>query len=678
MSSYKKLDEDEYDVCDEGDREWEKLLPYYHMLSQSLELPIFRSWLISKNVLTPPDFEELEKKFYRSTEKIQHMMDMARRRGQRGYKAFVEVIEYGYPDLYRRILKKEPKDPPEDFRERRRKSTTQPKQSNHAAELLQLMIKCAQSQQMQLTPDSGGKHSENFNKMTAAANRLERENTLLNQEAQRLEDKLTIFEETIGELTDQRNEFQDGMDEAIKKRNELKVENSDLKNELRDNEIKLLENQQKINELKDQVAKNEFKHHSQFETLRRRNSELSLLLKSSENTQSNREQAAANKITELNAKLTEAERTSEQYACDANNLRAEIALLKESIQKLHSRLQDREHDLKTALDEAERKENSWRDELKKRMEMEMQSRTHSVRLKRTEQNVEMLRGQLLNLQLLLREKGDATERRSRPEGSCENTSVKRVSPPSPSDRRAVVFPDFVDVTQENPAYGLLNAIDEHVSSQVEEANAEELLEPTAQSVDTRPKRNLSRQDAMTIASRISTPPDSDRRVVIIFAPDDIRDDLFSSLSQFVGGKFKVCPLEEKTMTKSDVANGVCTLNIIHYEEIEANSRYRCLMRSSLDRTIMGLPYNTFLLLNVSPEAALALHHCNVYPLVIHVMFGAMRDSKIPEKAPRHLNPVPFRILSFDDKAEKLRNKLIGKISTQIAEHLEHLNQRQAP
>lgn len=106
----------------------------------------------------------------------------------------------------------------------------------------------------------------------------------------------------IGELTDQRNEFQDGMDEAIKKRNELKVENSDLKNELRDNEIKLLENQQKINELKgerwrnsefvathtfflDQVAKNEFKHHSQFETLRRRNSELSLLLKSSENTQ---------------------------------------------------------------------------------------------------------------------------------------------------------------------------------------------------------------------------------------------------------------------------------------------------------------------------------------------------------------------------------------------------------
>lgn len=91
------------------------LQKYYHHLVRCIEPGLFYSWLRSKTVLSEDEQEDVETKYKIRSLRAGHLIDLMMRKGEAGYVAFLECLEYLYPDLYKELTGKEANPPPKDF-----------------------------------------------------------------------------------------------------------------------------------------------------------------------------------------------------------------------------------------------------------------------------------------------------------------------------------------------------------------------------------------------------------------------------------------------------------------------------------------------------------------------------------------------------------------------------------
>ncbi|ELU07197.1 hypothetical protein CAPTEDRAFT_190117 [Capitella teleta] len=105
-----------YDEEDEVEERWSEMTPHFQVLSHTLEPPKFMANLMAKKVLSIDDFQQIEGKSSRQDVQIMYLIDMVKRRGRNGYDAFLQVIEFTYPETFTKITKRKPRDhPPPDF-----------------------------------------------------------------------------------------------------------------------------------------------------------------------------------------------------------------------------------------------------------------------------------------------------------------------------------------------------------------------------------------------------------------------------------------------------------------------------------------------------------------------------------------------------------------------------------
>lgn len=91
------------------------LQKYYHHLVKCIQPSSFYSWLRSKNVLTVDEQEEIENKYQIRSLRAGSLIDTICRKGKSGYIAFMECVEYLYPDLFQDLTGNEPRLPPKSF-----------------------------------------------------------------------------------------------------------------------------------------------------------------------------------------------------------------------------------------------------------------------------------------------------------------------------------------------------------------------------------------------------------------------------------------------------------------------------------------------------------------------------------------------------------------------------------
>uniref|UniRef100_A0A8B9F769 CARD domain-containing protein n=1 Tax=Amazona collaria TaxID=241587 RepID=A0A8B9F769_9PSIT len=101
-----------YDVCqeEEEDAVWEKIESARHQLTRSLNPGKLTPYLRQCRVIDEQDEEEVLNscRFPCKSNQTGYLMDILRRRGKRGYEAFLESLEFYYPEHYTRLTGREP------------------------------------------------------------------------------------------------------------------------------------------------------------------------------------------------------------------------------------------------------------------------------------------------------------------------------------------------------------------------------------------------------------------------------------------------------------------------------------------------------------------------------------------------------------------------------------------
>lgn len=87
----------------------------YHHLCRSVRPEAFFSWLRCKGVFTLQDQEEVQHKYVTTIMKSGHLIDIIKTKGYRGFVAFMEVVEYIYPETFSIITGRQPRKPPKEF-----------------------------------------------------------------------------------------------------------------------------------------------------------------------------------------------------------------------------------------------------------------------------------------------------------------------------------------------------------------------------------------------------------------------------------------------------------------------------------------------------------------------------------------------------------------------------------
>lgn len=96
--------------------DWEKFLDSnYHQISRRIQVEKCITWLRSKSVLSQEDQEILLNTYCTQFLKAGHLIDIVKTKGKHGFAAFMEVLEYEYPELYNEITGEQPRDPPKDY-----------------------------------------------------------------------------------------------------------------------------------------------------------------------------------------------------------------------------------------------------------------------------------------------------------------------------------------------------------------------------------------------------------------------------------------------------------------------------------------------------------------------------------------------------------------------------------
>uniref|UniRef100_A0A672TP41 CARD domain-containing protein n=1 Tax=Strigops habroptila TaxID=2489341 RepID=A0A672TP41_STRHB len=101
-------------ICDEQEEEedaiWEKIESARHQLTRSLNPAKLTPYLRQCRVIDEQDEEEVLNscRFPCKSNQTGYLMDILRRRGKRGYEAFLESLEFYYPEHYTRLTGREP------------------------------------------------------------------------------------------------------------------------------------------------------------------------------------------------------------------------------------------------------------------------------------------------------------------------------------------------------------------------------------------------------------------------------------------------------------------------------------------------------------------------------------------------------------------------------------------
>ncbi|KAM9203234.1 caspase recruitment domain-containing protein 10 [Mergus octosetaceus] len=95
---------------EEEDAIWEKIESARHQLTRSLNPAKLTPYLRQCRVIDEQDEEEVLNscRFPCKSNQTGHLMDILRRRGKRGYEAFLESLEFYYPEHYTRLTGREP------------------------------------------------------------------------------------------------------------------------------------------------------------------------------------------------------------------------------------------------------------------------------------------------------------------------------------------------------------------------------------------------------------------------------------------------------------------------------------------------------------------------------------------------------------------------------------------
>uniref|UniRef100_A0A8C4K086 Caspase recruitment domain-containing protein 10 n=1 Tax=Dromaius novaehollandiae TaxID=8790 RepID=A0A8C4K086_DRONO len=95
---------------EEEDTLWEKIESARHQLTRSLNPAKLTPYLRQCRVIDEQDEEEVLNscRFPCKSNRTGYLMDILRRRGKRGYEAFLESLEFYYPEQYTRLTGKEP------------------------------------------------------------------------------------------------------------------------------------------------------------------------------------------------------------------------------------------------------------------------------------------------------------------------------------------------------------------------------------------------------------------------------------------------------------------------------------------------------------------------------------------------------------------------------------------
>uniref|UniRef100_A0A663EAE5 CARD domain-containing protein n=1 Tax=Aquila chrysaetos chrysaetos TaxID=223781 RepID=A0A663EAE5_AQUCH len=95
---------------EEDDSIWEKIESARHQLTRSLNPAKLTPYLRQCRVIDEQDEEEVLNscRFPCKSNQTGYLMDILRRRGKRGYEAFLESLEFYYPEHYTRLTGREP------------------------------------------------------------------------------------------------------------------------------------------------------------------------------------------------------------------------------------------------------------------------------------------------------------------------------------------------------------------------------------------------------------------------------------------------------------------------------------------------------------------------------------------------------------------------------------------
>uniref|UniRef100_A0A663MJ35 CARD domain-containing protein n=1 Tax=Athene cunicularia TaxID=194338 RepID=A0A663MJ35_ATHCN len=95
---------------EEEDTIWEKIESARHQLTRSLNPAKLTPYLRQCRVIDEQDEEEVLNscRFPCKSNQTGYLMDILRRRGKRGYEAFLESLEFYYPEHYTRLTGREP------------------------------------------------------------------------------------------------------------------------------------------------------------------------------------------------------------------------------------------------------------------------------------------------------------------------------------------------------------------------------------------------------------------------------------------------------------------------------------------------------------------------------------------------------------------------------------------
>lgn len=157
----------------------------FNFLSNFTKAEDFMTWLRTCNVLSEDDQEVI---YARTTTKAKaaHLIDNVMKKGQKGFLAYMQVIEWVYPDIFLSLTKLEAQAPPDDF---------QPKKYRASVLLIKELNSCMGA----LLGDNLDK-KVNIDKLKLTVSQLQKENDKMISEMGVLKDKLQEGNDKAEEL----------------------------------------------------------------------------------------------------------------------------------------------------------------------------------------------------------------------------------------------------------------------------------------------------------------------------------------------------------------------------------------------------------------------------------------------------------------------------------------------
>jgi uncharacterized coiled-coil DUF342 family protein len=209
---------------------------HYHHLTRVIRPHLFYGWLRAKGVFTQEDQEEVENKFITTCLKAGRLIDIIKTKGQKGFVAFMEVVEYEYPEIFSDITEQQPRLPPREFSpkevmQRRGSSRRNRNQDGLTSSDVLTMIGDLTST---LTKALAVK-SEQLHRLTSLIDHMKMEHDQVADDNEAMYREVQALRETIEELNSEKNllnqrvrAMKDERDHALQQCDELRKKKDNL------------------------------------------------------------------------------------------------------------------------------------------------------------------------------------------------------------------------------------------------------------------------------------------------------------------------------------------------------------------------------------------------------------------------------------------------------------------